>query len=188
MYLPNEQSQLFCLECVEDSQENNTSDVFPMLEQLVLQHSIVNVYKTCDSIETFEENLGILLYEDRDFKHYDLLYFVCSGAENQIEIDGYFYSLEEIAELFEDKLKGKIVHFANTKSLQLDSETAQYFLDITGAKALSGYKHTHHFASFVLDFHFFALYQKINEVTELVETLYENHYALCTTLGFELYY
>ena len=188
MYLPNDQSQLFCLECVAEANENHNSKAFPMLEQLVLQHGIVNVYKSCDSIETFEESLNALLYEDRDFKHYDLLYFVCPGKENQIIINGYYYSLEEIAELFEGKLKGKILHFANAKSLNLDSETAQYFIDVTGAKAVSGYTHKHFTSSFLLDFHYFGLYQEIDDVTELVETLYQKHYELCTRLGFHLYY
>jgi hypothetical protein len=31
------------------------------------------------------------------------------------------------------------VHFANIKELDLDVEEAQYFIDVTGARALSGY-------------------------------------------------
>jgi hypothetical protein len=33
------------------------------------------------------------------------------GQENNICLHDYYYSLEEIAELFEGKLRGKIVHF-----------------------------------------------------------------------------
>jgi len=188
MYLPTENAKLFCLERVHDENDVSESPFAPMLKQLVLKHGMVTVYKTFDSIEHFEESLNILLYEDNGFKDYELIYLICSGTENKIEIEGYTYSLEEIAELFEGKLKGKIVHFANNKSLNIDTETAQYFIDVTGAKALSGYSHMHFVSSDLLDFHFFTLYQQTDYVTELVETLFEKHYALCTQLGFHLFY
>ncbi len=188
MYLPNDQSKLFCLECVAEVDDNRESSIFPFLEQLVRQHGVVNVYKACDSIESFEESLNILLYEDRSFQDYDLLYFICQGNGEDIMIDGYIYSLGEIAELFEGKLKGKILHFSNSKDLNLDSETAQYFLDVTGAKAVSGYMETNSFSSAALDMQYFGLYQDLPDVRDLVETLFEKHYALCTRLGFHLYY
>jgi hypothetical protein len=47
------------------------------------------------------------------------------GQENNICLHDY-YSLEEIAELFEGKLRGKIVHFP-IKVLDLSQEEAQYF-------------------------------------------------------------
>lgn len=188
MYLPTDLSQLFCLECVPSTENAPESKVFPFLEQLVLTHGIVNVYKECDSIEGFEESLNTLLYEDHNFKPYDLLYFVCKGSDNEIEINGYYYSLEEIAELFEGKLKGKILHFANSKALNLDIEACQFFIDVTGAKAISGYTQTHSIFSGLLDYHFFGLTQKYDDIRDVVETLYEKHYGLCTTLGFHLYY
>ena len=188
MYLPTETAKLFCLEGVRDERYASESRFLPMLEQLVLQHGVVNVHKTFDSIENFEESLNVLLYDDNGFKDYELIYLICSGAENQIEIDGYAYNLEEIAELFEGKLKGKIVHFANGKALNIDTETSQYFIDVTGAKALSGYSHNHFVSSALLDFHFFALYQETDDVKEVVETLFQKHYALCTQLGFHLFY
>ena len=73
MYLSNNQLKLFCLECVKTVDESTDSKIFPLLEQLVKQHSIVNVYKAVDSIEDFEESLNTLLYDDRNFKDYDLL-------------------------------------------------------------------------------------------------------------------
>jgi hypothetical protein len=36
-------------------------------------------------------------------------------------------------------MKGKILHFANSKVLDLSNDEAQYFLDVTGARAISGY-------------------------------------------------
>ena len=188
MYLANDQLKLFCLECVKTVDESAESKIFPLLEQLVKNHSIVNVYKAVDSIEDFEESLNTLLYEDRNFKDYDLLYFICGGTENEIIVNDYIYTLEEIAELFEGKLKGKILHFANSKTLNLDSETAQYFLDVTGAKAISGYDKPIPILSTILDNLYFSLYQEYDDVVDLVEILFEKQYALASSMGFTLYY
>jgi hypothetical protein len=86
-------------------------------------------------------------------------------------------------------MKGKIIHFANTKTLELTNDEAQFFLDVTGAKAISGYgaKYTN-LKSYNLDLEFFKLFQDNENIDEVVETLFENHYALCKVLDFRLYY
>lgn len=188
MNLPNDNSNLFCLEGVENIEENLDSKIFSMLEHITTKYGITNVYQCCDSIEGFENSLETLLYEDRNFKDYEIIYLVFSGNENLIEINNYFYSLEEIAELFEGKLTGKILHFANTKTLDLDEETAQYFLDVTGAKAISGYGKTFPLLSTVLDAIFFGIYQENDDLIEMVELLFEKHTILCQTMDFRLYY
>jgi hypothetical protein len=58
-------------------------------------------------------------------KDYVIIYLVMPGQENNICLHDYYYSLEEIAELFEGKLRGKIVHFP-IKKLDLSQEEAQY--------------------------------------------------------------
>ncbi len=86
-------------------------------------------------------------------------------------------------------MKGKILHFANAKPLDLSEEEAQYFLDITGAKAVSGYGITSRKAtSSQLDNVFFSLCQDEDDVVEIVETLHEKYYAACKLLDFRLYY
>ena len=111
------------------------------------------------------------------------------GENNNICIYDYYYSLDEIAELFEGKMKGKIIHFANTKTLELTNDEAQFFLDVTGAKAISGYgEKFSNLKSYQLDQVFFKLFQDNDAIEEVVETLFENNYALCKLLDFRLYY
>ena len=74
--------------------------ILPALENLAFQYGITNIYKTCDTLEGLEESLSLLLYEDRNFKDYGILYLVFEGDGNQITLDGYYYTLEEIAEFF----------------------------------------------------------------------------------------
>lgn len=180
---------IFCLEAVPDVAISNTTKVILNLEQLALQRGIASIYKTCDSIEGLEESLNALLYYDHNFKDYEIIYLVMPGERNSICLNDYFYSFEEIAELFEGKMRGKIIHFANAKVLDLSAEEAQYFLDITGAKAVSGYGTTmHKLSSSNLDKAFFSLFEELDDIVEIVEELHQKQYALCKLLDFRLYY
>jgi hypothetical protein len=180
---------IFCLEAVPDVETHTTTEVVKNLEQLAIEQGITSIYKTCDTIEGLEESLNALLYDDHNFKEYEIIYLVMQGEGNNICLNDYYYSLEEIAELFEGKMKGKIVHFANAKVLDLSGEEAQYFLDITGARAISGYGTAFHkITSSTLDKAFFSLFEEHDDIVEIVEELHKKHYALCKLLDFRLYY
>ncbi|MCG2612381.1 hypothetical protein LZZ90_12770 [Flavobacterium sp. SM15] len=178
---------IYCLESVADT-ATSKSIILPSLETLAVRYGITNVYKTCDSIEGFEESISTLLYEDRHFKDYAVIYLVFEGRSNELKIDDYYYSFEEIAELFEGKLKGKIIHFSNTLQLDLDEETFQYFLDVTGAKAISGYGNRAPILSSVLDNLYFSLSEEYDDVIELTQELFDKQYALANSMGFKMYY
>ncbi|UUC44689.1 DUF6642 family protein [Flavobacterium cerinum] len=180
---------IYCLEAVRDIEKEITTEVYRNLEKLAVEQGIDSIYKVCDTIEGMEESLNALLYDDHNFKNYEIIYLVMQGKENNICLNGYYYSMEEIAELFEGKMKGKILHFANAKILDLNDEEAQYFLDITGARAISGYGVMHPtITSSNLDRIFFSLFEEDDNLIDIVETLHEKQYALCKLLDFRLYY
>jgi hypothetical protein len=181
---------IFCLEAVPDVETDTITEVVKNLEQLAFDQGITSIHKTCDTIEGLEDSLNALLYDDHNFKGYEIIYFVVPGEANNICLNNYYYSLEEIAEIFEGKMKGKILHFANAKILDLSEDEAQYFLDITGARAISGYgtpfnKIT---SSSTLDKAFFTLCQDEDDLIEIVEELHQKYYELCKHLDFRLYY
>ncbi len=179
---------IFCLEAVSDSEFPESTPTILGLEQLAL-NGIDSIYNFCDSIEEFEERLGALVYDDKHFKEYEIIYFVMQGEEHSIQLNNYFYTMQEIAELFEGKMKGKIIHFANSKPLDLQPEEAQYFLDVSGARALSGYGVSNKaVGSLPLDQLFFSLCQDGYEVTEVVELLHQKSYTACKALDFRMYY
>jgi len=180
---------IFCLEAVNDVDVDSTTEVVKNLEQLAFKQGIDSIYKTCDTIEGLEEGLNALLYDDHNFKNYEIIYLVMPGEANNIRINNYYYSLEEIAELFEGRMKGKILHFANSKILDLSPEESQYFLDVTGAKAISGYgEASPKVTSSGLDKAFFSLFEEEENVIEVVEELHQKYYAMCKLLDFRLYY
>ena len=180
---------IFCLEAVPDVDTSITTPVLENLEYLARTHGIDSIYKTCDTIEGLEDSLNALRYDDHHFKNYEIIYLVVPGEANNICLNDYFYSLEEIAEVFEGRLKGKILHFANTKPLELTLEEAQYFLDVTGASAISGYgNNTGNISSSLLDNVFFSLCEEDDDLTAVVEELHKRHYLICKQLDFRLYY
>ena len=136
-----------------------------------------------------ETSLNGLLSDDHNFKDYEIIYLVIAGEANSICLNNYYYSLQEIAEMFEGRLKGKILHFSNAKILDLDKEEVQYFLDITSAKAISGYGNEFKgITSSNLDKAFFNLFKEDENLTDILEELHQRHYNLCKLLDFRLYY
>lgn len=73
--------------------------------------------------------------------------------------------------------------------MDLTAEESQYFLDITGARAISGYgKKEERISSIHLDKFFFGLCEELDDLIEIVEELHQKNYALCKHLDFRLYY
>ena len=180
---------IYCLEAVEDIEIETVTETQNKLGQLTLQYGVASIYNTCDTIEGLEYNLNTLILDDHNFNDYEIIYLVISGEANSICLNNYYYSLQEIAEMFEGRLEGKILHFSNVKVLDLDEEEAQYFLDITGAKAISGYGYeSNGVTSSNLDIAFFNLFKEDHNMLDVVEELHQRHYKLCKLLDFRLYY
>jgi hypothetical protein len=74
---------IFCLEAISDSENPTATATLEGLEQLALQ-GIDSIYNYCDSIEELEERLGALVYDDKHFKEYEIIYLVMEGAANTI--------------------------------------------------------------------------------------------------------
>jgi len=177
------------LEGVRDMETAKLTETQENLEQLAMQYGVASIYKTCDTIEGLEASLNALVMDDHHFKDYEIIYLVMTGEANSICLNDYYYSLQEIAELFEGRLKGKILHFSNAKVLDLDAEEAQYFLDITNAKAVSGYGNEFNgLSSSNLDKAFFNLFKEDDNMLDVVEELHQRHYNVCKLLDFRLYY
>ncbi|MBQ0786284.1 MAG: hypothetical protein KBT69_02215 [Oceanihabitans sp.] len=180
---------IYCLEAVEDIEIDAVTEAQKKLEQLTTQYGVASIYNTCDTIEGLESSLDALVLDAHNFKDYEIIYLVIKGEANNICLNDYCYTLQEIAEIFEGRLEGKILHFSNAKVLDLDAEEAQYFLDITGAKGISGYGNaSNEITSSNLDIAFFNLFKEDANMLDVVEELHQRHYKICKLLDFRLYY
>lgn len=180
---------IYCLEAVDDIETEKVTEAQENLAQLTMQHGVASIYKTCDTIEGLEASLNTLVLDDHNFNNYEVIYLVIKGEANSICLNDYYYSLQEIAEIFEGSLKGKILHFSNAKVLDLDEDEAQYFLDITGAKGISGYGNEFNgISSLHLDKAFFNLFKEDDDMFNVVEDLHKKYYKMCKLLDFRLYY
>ncbi|WP_299381794.1 DUF6642 family protein [uncultured Lacinutrix sp.] len=180
---------IYCLEAVEDIEIDTVTEAQKKLKQLTTQYGVTSIYNTCDTIEGLETSINTLVLDDHNFKDYEIIYFVIPGEANNICLNDYYYSLQEIAEIFEGRLEGKILHFSNAKVLDLDQEEAQYFLDVTGAKGISGYgNESIGITSSNLDIAFFNLFKEDDNMLDVVEELHQKHYKMCKLLDFRLYY
>jgi hypothetical protein len=186
----NHDTFIYCLEVVPDTDISEVTTVVKILEDIALNQNITSIYKSCDTIEGLEESLNQLIYDDHHFNDYEIIYLVLPGEGNNILINDYYYSIEEIAELFEGKLSGKVIHFANKKTLDLTSEESQYFIDVTGARAVSGYEfHSASLSSaYTVDRLFFSLFYDNDDLIQVVERMFYKQPKLCNLLGFRLYY
>jgi ATP/maltotriose-dependent transcriptional regulator MalT len=180
---------IYCLEAVQDIETDVVTEAQKSLEQLTVQYGVASIYKTCDTIEGLEDSLNALVLDDHHFIDYEVIYLVIKGEANSICLNDYYYSLQEIAEIFEGRLQGKILHFSNAKVLDLDKEEAQYFLDITGAKGISGYgNECNGITSSNLDKAYFNLFKEDDNMLAVVEELHQRHYTACRLLDFRMYY
>ncbi len=180
---------IYCLEAVDAIETHTVTDTQKNLEQLTLEYGVASIYNTCDTIEGLETSLNTLVLDDHNFTNYEIIYMIISGEANSICINNYYYSFQELAELFEGKLAGKILHFSNAKVLDLDAEDAQYFIDITNARAVSGYGFAYNGVSSAnLDKAFFNLFKEDGDMLAVVEALHKKYYKACKLLDFRLYY
>jgi len=180
---------IYCLEAVDNIETDQVTKTQEQLEQLAINYGVASIYQKCDTIEGLEVSLNSLVLDDHHFKDYEIIYLVMPGEANSICLNDYYYTLQEVAELFEGRLRGKILHFSNAKVLDLDEEEAQYFLDITNAKAVSGYGNAFSgISSNNLDKAFFNLFKEDDNMFDVVEELHQRHYNACKLLDFRLYY
>jgi hypothetical protein len=110
------------------------------------------------------------------------------GIKNQIFIGDEAYSLEKIAATFEGRLEDKMIHFGSCKTLSIDEDQAKYFLEVTGAKAISGYgKNVDFISSTVVDILFFEVCQKYERIHYIKQNMNKHYSELCSDLDFKFY-
>lgn len=186
--MSHNKKNIFCLEGDWNDNLKHKSSILPALELLELNNGIQSIYKTCGSYGEFEVRLNQILADKRKYNSFEIIYLAFHGSKNKIFIGDEAYSLEEIAETFEGRLEGKIIHFGSCKTLSIDEDQAKYFLEVTGAKAISGYgKNVDFISSTVVDILFFEMCQKYERMHYIKENMNKHYRELCSDLDFKFY-
>ncbi len=185
----NKKKDIFCLEGDWNDNLKHKSSILPALELLELNNRITSIYKTCGSYEEFEVRLNQIVSTPKKYKSFEIIYLAFHGSKNKIFIGNEAYSLEEIATTFKGKLNDKIIHFGSCKTLSINKKQADKFLEVTGAKAISGYgKNVAFISSTVVDILFFEMCQKFERLHSIRENMHNHYGDLCSALDFKFYY
>lgn len=179
---------IFCLEGDWNENLKHRSSILPALELLELNNDIQTIYKTCASYEEFKTRIEQILSDDRKYKYFEIIYLAFHGSKSNLYMGKERVSLKKIAESFENKLQGKIIHIGSCKTLS-DEREAYCFLNKTGAKAIAGYsKNVDFISSTVTDILFFDLCQNYERMHTIKTNMAKKYGDLGQALGFEIYY
>jgi hypothetical protein len=188
---------VFCLEGDWWNDLNQSTTVRPILE-LVKQapsHNIDFIYRDVGTVEDFDYYCK--KWAQSRMKKYDILYLAFHGSkEGGVHVGDQrrrtkTVTLETLANILGNRLKGRIVHFGSCDTLAIDRRRIQKFLRETGAVAVTGYKDSVEWlysAAFeVLLFDTITRYPFTRRgLTRAEKELRENHQFMCRKLDFRM--
>jgi hypothetical protein len=130
--------------CIEGSWNHNDmrdrSTILPILDLLDKRGICKYIYRDCATPQELEYYLNKWSQKSIS-ESYPILYLAFHGEEENIFLNNKdTYSMEQIAELLEDKCYGKVIYFASCATLGIDLRKIQTFLERTNAIATIGYK------------------------------------------------
>jgi len=177
---------IFCLEGDWNSDLTRTGGVKPNMKFLSSNLCIDMIHRQCAT----EENLKYYLeeYSEDRYKNYTILFLAFHGLPGLLQVGKTEIYLEKIADICENKLKGKIVYFGSCLTLNIDKRRIKKFLEKTKAIAVFGYKDSIDFVpASVLDILVIETLQKHRDV-RLIETEIKKYSQLIKQLKFRMVY
>ncbi len=136
----NHSKNIYCLEGMwNDYNLKDKSSVMPILELLLKTNYCDYIYHDCATKPEFEFFISKWAQKSISNK-YPILYLAFHGEEERIYLNRKDYvTLDEIAEMLNDKCYGKLFYFASCSTLNIDKRKIQRFLTKTNAIAAFGY-------------------------------------------------
>jgi Family of unknown function (DUF6642) len=178
---------IFCLEGDWEKDLRLKKSIKSTLDYLQDCFSIQNIHRTCAVREQFIKYLKDSML--KKYSRYSILYLAFHGDPNSILFGKDSITLNEIAEICENKLYNKIVHFGSCNSLDLDKRKLKNFIQKTGALCISGYTRKIEFnPSTVLDILYFEMLQDNKDVRSIERKLKKEYMGLIRSTGFRILY
>jgi hypothetical protein len=130
---------IFCLEGFWYGDHRDPTTVLPILELINRCHKIPFVHHRCATKE--EVLYSLQRWKTKSFNtKYPILYLAFHGQEYEIKVGNYHFTLDEIADVLEDKCEGVIIHFGSCLTLNVNKNKLQKFMERTKALCVMGYK------------------------------------------------
>jgi len=178
---------IFCLEGDWEKDLRLKKSIKSTLDYLQDCFNIRNIHRNCAVREQFIKYLKDSML--KKYSRYSILYLAFHGDPNSILFGKDSITLNEIAEICENKLHNKIVHFGSCNSLDLDKRKLRKFLEKTGALCISGYTRKIEFnPSTVLDILYFEMCQDNKDVRSIERKLKKEYKGLIQSTGFRILY
>ncbi len=130
---------IFCLEGFWYGDHRDPTSVLPILELISRCYKMPYLHHRCATKE--EVLYALKRWKTKSFNSkYPILYLAFHGQEYEIKVGDYHFTLDEIADVLEDKCEGVIIHFGSCLTLNVNKRKLQRFMEKTKALCIMGYK------------------------------------------------
>jgi hypothetical protein len=130
---------VFCLEGYWYGDHRDKTSVFPVLDLIHRYNQMPFIYHRCATPEEFV--FSINRWKTKSFhKKYPLLYLAFHGEPGIIKVGKTIITLDDLANLLQDKCEGVVIHFGCCSTMYTDRRLLQSFMEKTRSVALMGYK------------------------------------------------
>lgn len=127
---------IFCIESLwsKDSGSQRIS-VAPLLEYIGRSYGVRHTVFDCGTAE----ELSLRLKKSRK-SGYGILYFAGHGKKGKFMLDSGEITLEQLAEMMDERFYGWYVHFGSCSVLDISVKEMKNFKHLTGVYKVSGYR------------------------------------------------
>lgn len=131
---------IYCLEGMWSSSVKDKSTIQPILELMEKKGVCEHLYRssaTREELAFFLSKWKVKTVQNK----FPIIYFGFHGQKGCICLAGkHVFTLNELADLLEDRARGKVFFFASCETLNIDERRIKNLLERTGAIAAIGYK------------------------------------------------
>lgn len=177
---------IYCLEGNWSNQPSSKLSIKPILDLLYMTSKVKYIYNKCQTKNEFLFHLE--RFTNKTYKNYPVLYIAFHGRTNRIYTGSEEITLQEISNLLEGKLEGKIVHFGSCSTLRIADSKISDFILRTKCNFISGYKKDVDFiCSTAFELLFFEYLQNCAIAYKLDKKITSQFYSLKRKFNFKIY-
>lgn len=175
---------IYCIEGNWNDNPRSNQSVKPILDLLYSFYKVKYIYRKCVTRDEFLE--GLQTFTQKRYSNYTILYIAYHGQKNCIDFgNDNFITLQEIANVLEGKLNGKIVHFGSCSTLHTSLKNIADFITRTGCSLMSGYrKDIEFFSGSAFELVYFELLQQFTSLRKIQSTVTKKYQTFVENIQF----